>query len=199
MVNAWCVPAGCPAAAARAITEAVLASPVCRVANITISSRIPVADLAGRWLGPGQPPPPTVIDLASGGGGGPGAGRGGGAAAMEVPLTDEDAEVVAAALRARVAAEAAAGEAAAPPLSSLTLPASCNDRLGRAAVEGLVEAMAALPGLQRLNGVPLAVSASAAVHTVHSTLPQLLTWNARHQALGVVLPRSTCSHVPTRT
>lgn len=157
--------AGCPAAAARAISEAILSSPASRISTVAISARVPLADLAGRPR-PGGPPAPPVIDLGSAGpwGGAPGGAR---PAPVEQPLTDEDAEVVAAALRARAEAEAAGGVAGAgegdeggqgpPPLAALTLPASCNERLGRAAVAELVAALGALRGLQAVNGVGLEV------------------------------------------
>ncbi|KXZ46465.1 hypothetical protein GPECTOR_43g901 [Gonium pectorale] len=146
---------GCPASAARAITDAVLASPVSRVSYVAISSRVPLAHLAGRVAAPGAAPPPAAISLGSGTSGG---GRIGGG--EETAFTDEDAEVVMAALRARAAA--ADGPAAAQPLSSLSLPVSCNLTLGSAAVEGLAAALAELPGLNSVNGVVLQAAASSA-------------------------------------
>ncbi|EFJ40994.1 hypothetical protein VOLCADRAFT_119808, partial [Volvox carteri f. nagariensis] len=144
---------GCPATAARTITEAALGSPVSRIANITVSSRVPVALLAGR-TGPHHSDShqqSQVIEL--------GAGKAATAArsteAEEVRFTDEDAEVVAAALRVRAAA-AAADNPPPPPLLALSFPRSCNLRLGFCAVSSLAVALAGLlPGLRSVNGVVL--------------------------------------------
>lgn len=127
--------------AAQAVTQAVLGSPVCRISNIVVNCRLPVADLAGR----GPSPLPPTIDLS----GPPGPSDGSG-------FVDEDAAVVAVALRARGATSAAsaqqqlggAGASAPAPLEALALPPACNARLGRPAVEALVAALASLPGLQ---------------------------------------------------
>nr|BCL66095.1 Flagellar autotomy protein 1 [Volvox africanus] len=158
---------GCPAAAARTITETALANPLCRISTITISTRVPVAQLAGRLGSPGGDAHRQVVDLgvtAGGHAGGGGAAR----AKEELPFTDEDAEVAAAALRARTharpgaAAAAAAGESP-PPLLSLSLPQSCNLRLGSGAVAALAAALAALlPGLESVNGVVLEAVIAAA-------------------------------------
>ncbi|KAG2483285.1 hypothetical protein HYH03_017832 [Edaphochlamys debaryana] len=200
---------GCPASAARTITEAVLASPVCRVATITVSSRVPVAALAGRAAGPGAGPGPAPSIVLLGGGREGEGGAGSRPSVAEPPFTDEDAEVVAAALRSRAAALASASSSSAaaapngggagdqadeddaedeagagvrdgadrgqqpgasgsgsgpPPLEALSFPASCNGRLGRAAVGALVGALAALVplGLQAVNGVDLRDAAAAA-------------------------------------
>ncbi|GLI62908.1 Flagellar autotomy protein 1 [Volvox africanus] len=82
---------GCPAAAARTLTETALANPVCRISTITISSRVPVAQLAGRSGRPAGDAQRQAIDLGAPAGG----HAGGGAAARakeELPFTDEDAE-----------------------------------------------------------------------------------------------------------
>nr|ADI46950.1 FA1m [Volvox carteri f. nagariensis] len=144
---------GCPATAARTITEAALGNPVSRIANITVSSRVPVALLAGR-TGPHHSDShqqSQVIEL--------GAGKAATAArsteAEEMRFTDEDAEVVAAALRVRAAA-AAADNPPPSPLLALSFPRSCNLRLGFCAVSSLAVALAALlPGLRSVNGVVL--------------------------------------------
>jgi hypothetical protein len=143
--------------------------------------RVPLADLAGRAAGRAAPPP-CHVSLGSGG-----------RAASEPAFSDEDAEVAAAALRARAAAAAAGsaaepggGAAAAagggggggalvrspPPLSSLSLPGSANERLGPGGVAVLVDALAGLPGLAALNGVHLDVRRRDAGGRGHYALPQ---------------------------
>lgn len=141
----------------------MLSSPVCRVATITVSCRVPVAHLAGRRTAPNQPPPPTNIDL--------GLARrpGGGKAAAQTDNTlfkDEDAEVAAAALRTRAADDVPSAQRTDPPpgLLGLSLPSSSNRLLGPAGLLVLVEALAKLEGLREVNGVGLEVSCKKAVN-----------------------------------